>query len=318
MDEVISMWILWLLLGVLILLLIGSGICFYMAFYSPSRREPQTDEERLPPGKIYEPYHPRMKEWMAQVADLPHEELTVTSVDGLTLKGKYYEYTPDSPIEILFHGYRGLAERDLCGAVQRCFSVGHSALLVDQRAGGRSDGHVITFGVKESTDVPVWVAAVTRRFGDRPIVLAGVSMGATTVMLAAGRPLPPNVVGVLADCGYTTAPAIIKKVIAEMGLPADLLYPLVRMGALLYGGFDPDLADCPRALANATLPIIIFHGETDDFVPCEMSRENFAACAAPKRLVTTPGAGHGLCYPADEEGYIAAVRAFDEEYWKRS
>ena len=48
-----------------------------------------------------------------------------------------------------------------------------------------------------------------------------------------------------------------------------------------------------------------------------MSRENVAACASPKRLVTTPGAGHGLCYPADEEGYIAAVRAFDEEYWRK-
>ena len=313
------MTILILLLVLLLLILIGAYICYRMAYYSPPRQEPKTEEERLPPGKIYEPYYPRMRQWMAQVAAMPCEELETTSADGLTLRGKYYELTPDSPIEILFHGYRGLAERDLCGAVQRCFSVGHSALLVDQRAGGRSDGHVITFGVKESADVPVWVAAVTARFGeDRPIVLAGVSMGATTVMLAAGKPLPSNVVGVLADCGYTTAPAIIKKVIRQMHLPAEPLYPLVRLGALLYGGFDPNEADCPKALANATLPIIIFHGETDDFVPCEMSRENFAACAAPKRLVTTPDAGHGLCYPADEEGYVAAVREFDAQYWKRA
>ena len=102
-----------------------------------------------------------------------------------------------------------------------------------------------------------------------------------------------------------------------MHLPADLLYPLVRLGALLYGGFDPNDADCPKALAKATVPVIFFHGDTDDFVPCEMSRENYAACAAPKRLVVTPGAGHGLCYPADEEGYVAAVRAFDTEYWRK-
>lgn len=312
------MIILILLLIFVALIFIGAFVCFFMAYYSPKRPEILRDEDRFPPGKIYEPYHPRMRQWMDQVAAMEFEEFTVTSADGLTLKGKYYELTPDSPVEILFHGYRGLAERDLCGAVQRCFAVGHSALLVDQRAGGRSDGHVITFGVKESTDVPVWVAAVNARFGEhRPVVLAGVSMGATTVLLAAGKPLPPNVVGVLADCGYTTAPAIIKKVMRQMHLPADLLYPLVRLGALVYGGFDPNRADCPKALAHATLPILLFHGETDDFVPCEMSRENYAACAAPKRLVTTPGAGHGLCYPADEEGYIAAVRAFDEEYWKK-
>ena len=305
-------------LVLLALILGGALVCFFMAFYSPKRPDTLPEEQRFPPGKIYEPYHPRMREWMDQVAAMSPEIFTVTSTDGLTLKGKYYEFTPDSPVEILFHGYRGLAERDLCGAVQRCFSVGHSALLVDQRACGQSQGHVITFGVKESADVPVWVAAVTRRFGsDRPIVLAGVSMGATTVMLAAGQPLPPNVVGVLADCGYTTAPAIIKQVIRQMHLPADLLYPLVRLSAILYGGFDPNRADCPKALSRATLPVVFFHGETDAFVPCEMSRENFAACASPKRLITTPGAGHGLCYPADEEGYVAAVHAFDVDYWQK-
>ena len=306
------------LLILLVLVLGGAYVCFYLAFYSPDRPTVLTDEDRFPPGKIYKPYHPRMRQWAAQVDGMPYEALAVTSCDGLTLRGKYYELTPDSPVEILFHGYRGLAERDLCGAVQRCFAVGHSAILVDQRAGGRSDGHVITFGVKESEDALVWIEEVTRRFGDeRPVILAGVSMGASTVMLAAGKDLPPNVVGVLADCGYTTAPSIIKKVIRQMHLPTSLLYPLVRLGAILYGNFDPNEADCPAALARATVPVILFHGETDDFVPCEMSRENFAACTSPKRLVTTPDAGHGLCYPADEEGYIAAVRAFDEQYWRK-
>lgn len=311
-------WFFLVLLILLILILGGSYVCYRMAFYSPARKETLSEEDRFPPGKIYEPYHPRMREWMEQVDAMPHEAMTVTSHDGLTLRGKYYELSPDSPVEILFHGYRGLAERDLCGAVQRCFAVGHSALLVDQRSGGRSDGHVITFGVKESQDVPLWVQAVADRFGaDRPVIIGGVSMGAATVMLAAGRPLPKNVVGVLADCGYTTAPAIIKKVIRQMHLPADLLYPLVRLGALLYGGFDPNDADCPKALAKATLPVILFHGDTDDFVPCEMSRENCAACASAVQLVTTPGAGHGLCFPADEEGYIAAVKAFDEKHWRK-
>lgn len=299
------------------LILGGAYICYRMAFYSPPRKAVLSDEERFPPGKIYEPYHPRMRQWMEQVDAMTPEILTITSGDGLKLVGKYYELTPDSPVEILFHGYRGLAERDLCGAVQRCYSVGHSALLVDQRAAGQSEGHVITFGVRESEDALVWIEAVTRRFGAaRPIVLAGVSMGASTVMLAAGKPLPANVVGVLADCGYTTAKAIIKKVITQMHLPAAPLYPLVRLGAILYGDFDPNAADCPAALSHAAVPVIFFHGETDDFVPCEMSRENYTACAAPKRLVTTPGAGHGLCYPADEEGYVAAVCEFDAEYWR--
>lgn len=312
------MWYYLVPLILLVVAVIGSGICFFMAFYSPKRKLPKADADRFPPGKIYEPYHPRMREWMEQVDAMSPKAMTITSYDGLTLRGQYYELSPDSPVEILFHGYRGLAERDLCGAIQRCFAVGHSVLLVDQRAGGRSEGHVITFGVKESLDVPVWAQAVADHLGaDRPVIIGGVSMGASTVMLAVGHELPPNVVGALADCGYTNAPAIIKKVIREMHLPANLLYPLVRLGALLYGGFDPNNADCAKALQNATVPVIFFHGDNDAFVPCEMSHENHAACVSGKQLIITPGAGHGLCYPADEEGYIAAVRQFDEKYWRK-
>ena len=312
------MILLYIVLGLVVLVLAGALVCFWMAFYSPARTQPTTDEDRLPPGRIYEPYYPQLRQWMAQVAAMSCEEMTVQTPDGLTLRGRYYEHTSDAPVEILFHGYRGFSERDMCGAVQRCFSVGHSALLVDQRAGGRSDGHVITFGVRESEDALLWVEAVTRRFGaDRPVILAGVSMGATTVMLAAGRTLPPNVVGALADCGFSRARDIIKKVIRQLRLPADLLYPLVRLGAMLYGGFDPNRADAVEAMKRCRVPIIFFHGDADDFVPCEMSEELYAACAAPKRLVVTPGAGHGLCYPAAVEEYVAAVRAFDAEHWHR-
>lgn len=306
---------LYILLGAAALTLLTAGVCYYMAFYSPPRTEKMGDEELLPPGSIYEPYYPVMRQWIRQLKEMECEVLTARSEDGLTLWGRYYEYAPGAPIELMFHGYRGMADRDLCGGVQRCFALGHSALIVDQRAAGHSDGRTITFGVKESRDVHAWLQVMLRRFGaDTRIILCGISMGATTVLMAAGDPLPQNVVGVLADCGYTRARDIIKKVIRQMKLPADLLYPLVRLGARLYGGFDPDRADATAALSRCGVPVIFFHGDDDDFVPCGMSRENYEACAAStKRLVITPGAGHGLCYPADPEGYLAAAKEFFSE-----
>ena len=85
-------------------------------------------------------------------------------------------------------GYRGLADRDLCGGVQRCFTLGRSALVVDQRACGDSQGRVITFGLRESRDCLDWAWYLHRRFeGQVPIYLTGISMGAATVMMAAGE-----------------------------------------------------------------------------------------------------------------------------------
>jgi fermentation-respiration switch protein FrsA (DUF1100 family) len=211
----------------------------------------------------------------------------------------------------MFHGYRGTAERDLCGGVQRSFSLGHSALIVDQRASCRSGGNTITFGYKESRDCLSWVDFMRKHFGgDVRIILCGISMGATTVLMASGETLPKNVIGVLADCGFSCAKGIICKVIRQIKLPDKLLYPFVRLGAILFGGFDPNKADAAAALKNCRLPVIFFHGDTDDYVPCEMSRENFEACPSRKHLMVVPGAGHGLCYLLAPEEYLQALREF--------
>ena len=304
-------WILCVAFLLCILVLLTAYICFFMAFYVPKHMPPDDDDYSIPKGKIYEPYRDEMVAWMKEVRAMPHEDMTITSFDGLTLFGRFYEYAPGAPIELMFHGYRGLADRDLCGGVQRCFKLGHSALIVDQRACGRSDGRIITFGVNEKKDCLSWLEFMQHRFGpDRKILLTGVSMGASTVLMAAGEDLPPNVVGVLADCGYSSAKEIIKKVIRQIKLPANLLYPFVRLGAKIYGNFDLEETPPVEAVKKCKIPVIFFHGDTDDFVPCEMSKENYDACASRKKLVTVPNAGHGLSLLLDKDSYFSNMRAF--------
>ena len=135
-------------------------------------------------------------------------------------------------------------------------------------------------------------------------------MGASTVLMAAGRPLPPNVKGILADCGFTTAEEIIKKCGKDLHLPVNLLYPFIKLGAKLYGGFDPDEYSALKAMESCTLPVLFVHSEGDDFVPCYMSRKLFDACRSPKRLVTMEGEGHGLAYLLDNEKYFREVCDF--------
>ncbi|MBE6941098.1 MAG: alpha/beta hydrolase [Ruminococcaceae bacterium] len=289
-------------------------VCFRMAFYNPKPKPADPEFIDLPQGSIYKPYHDLMTQWTRETRQLPHEKMSIKTFDGLTLHAKYYEHTPGAPIELMFHGYRGTAERDLSGAVQRCFALGRSALIVDQRACSASEGRVITFGIREHRDCLRWVDFAVKRFGpDCKILLTGISMGATTVLMAAGKPLPPNVVGVLADCGFSSAKEIIQHVIRRMKLPPRLGYFFVRLGARLYGGFDPESYSALEAAPNIRVPVLFFHGLDDRFVPCCMSQQNYDACTAPKKLVTVPGAGHGLSYLLDTEGYFQAVREFFPE-----
>ncbi|MBR2406196.1 MAG: alpha/beta hydrolase [Clostridia bacterium] len=308
-------WIVLLvLLLIAVLVLLTTYICFRMAFFVSRKKRKAEAEFDIPPGEIYEPYREIMIDWMKKMRAEPHREVTITSFDGLTLRGNYYEYEAGAPIELMFHGYRGTAERDLCGGIQRCFALKRNVLIVDQRGCGKSEGNVISFGINESRDCLCWIDFLIEQFGpDVKILLTGISMGASTVMIAAGKELPPNVVGLLADCGFTSARAIIKKVIRQMKLPADLLYPFVKLGARLYGGFNPEETSAVEAMRRCRLPIIFFHGDADDYVPCDMSRENYEACAAPKQLVVVPGAGHGLAFMLDQEAYIRTLAEFSEK-----
>ena len=298
--------------GLVFLTLLTSFICFLITFYAAP--EKPNEEFEIPPGAIYEPYRDIMVNWMKEARTLNPKEVSIKSFDGLTLYGKYYKYSEDAPIELMFHGYRGNAERDLCGGVQRCFALGRSCLIVDQRTAGKSGGRVITFGIKESRDCLSWVDYIIEKINpNAKIIITGISMGAATVTIAAGESLPKNVIAALADCGYTSAKAIIKKVIKDLKMPPNLMYPFIKLGARIFGGFDLEKHSPIEAMKKCTIPIIFIHGTTDDFVPYEMSVENFNACTHKcKKMVTVEGAGHGLAYLKDTDGYFKGIREFDE------
>lgn len=308
------MIILWITLSILAFLilatLITSYVCFFRIFLKHKRRKKQTVSP-VPEGEEYQPFADQITSWAEEARTLPYRALEIRSFDGLRLVGRYYEYAPDAPIELLLHGYRGSLERDLCAGIERCFSLGHSALLVDHRASGDSEGRVISFGINESRDCLAWVDYIIKNINaDAKIILAGISMGAATVMISAAAELPENVIGGLADCGYTSAEEIIKKVMRDMHLPAKLLFPFTKLGARIFGGFDVDETSPIEAMQNARIPMLFIHGDADDFVPYDMGKRNFDACRTRKSFVTVEGAGHALAYPVDKQKYISSMREF--------
>lgn len=297
-----------LLLAFLILtaLLGGAYYAYRRAFYSPYKGR---DYLHAPRGQ--ENYRQEMERIFLALADRPFEAVSSWSHDGLRLAGRYYHLSDGAPVDICFHGYRSTPLTDLCCFCEVAFQLGHNVLLVDQRAHGNSRGRTIAFGIQERMDVLSWVEYALERFGrELEIFLYGISMGASTLLMASEFQLPENIRGIIADCPYSSPRKIILKVSKKMGFPGWLAWPLAVLGARLYGGFDLTETDALRAVRNADRPILLIHGEADGFVPCEMSDEICTAGGAIVEKHTFPGADHGISYLSDSEKYQRIVTDF--------
>lgn len=308
------MILLLLLCLLLAFLLGGSWYAYRKAFYSPVKGRYYL---HAPRSKAMEDNRDALERIFIQLADRPYEAVSIASQDGLRLNGRYYDAGEGTILDICFHGYRSTSLTDICFFHELSSAMGHSLLLVDQRAHGDSAGRTITFGIKERYDVLSWADYAVTRFGEkRPIFLYGISMGASSVLMASDMGLPESVKGILADCPYSAPGKIIRRVSGKMHYPDWLTWPLVILGAKLYGGFDIRECDAPRAVKNAQLPILLLHGEADGFVPCEMSEEIRNANGELVEKHTFPAADHGLSYLSDPERYSKIVTEFIEKCLK--
>lgn len=302
------MLFLWILAALLSAALAVAYGAYRFAYYSPHKG--QNNPYMGPDGQLYTPESGEIYQLIREMEALPYEPVCIRSRDGLRLRGRYYHVRDGAPLQIQMHGYRGHPLRDFCGGNKLAREAGLNTLVIEQRAHVESEGHVISFGIRERWDCLAWAEYAAARWPGVPISLAGISMGAATVLMASDLPLPEEVKGIVADCGFSSPRAIIKSVC--WGLPRyfRILYPFTSLSAHLFGHFDPDSGSAVGAVSNTRLPILLLHGEADDFVPCAMSRQIAEACAGPVRLETFPGAGHGGSYLSDPERYRDLVLDF--------
>ena len=303
------MSILIIVISLIILILGGSWYAYSIAFYAPAHKRISPDSPLV--GEQYDAVAENIRRISSIMQRIPFEEITIRADDGTALYGRYYHLKDNAPIELLFHGYRSHPYRDCSGGHALARKMGFNALVVDQRAHGKSGGQSITFGIKERFDCLSWITYLNTRFGnDVQVILSGLSMGAATVLMSADLDLPPNVKCIVADSPYSSPFDIIMKVCKDEGYPAAICAPFLHLGARLFGGFHLGGCAAMVAVRKARIPVLLIHGEDDRFVPCEMSLKIAANCASPVEIATFPGAGHGLCYLTDPVRYERIVCRF--------
>ena len=307
--------------GILFLLLAAYfAVCALLVnrFLKRKEDDPEAFLRRMEQGPNA-PYFKIIRDSLGWFPAQNTEDVYVESFDGLQLHGKYLPAPNSRGTMLLVHGFHGSGNTDFSCVLQFYHDLGLDLLVIDQRSHLGSEGTFLTMGVRERQDVRSWSLWLLQRFGEgHPVVLDGISMGGATVLMAAGLDLPRNIRGIIADCPFTSPREIFVSVMGKMKIPTWMLWG-ANLYARLFAGFSIDGASTVEALKACTLPLLIAHGEADDFVPCAMGVASFEAAASPdKQLITVPGAGHGMSYLVERERMDAALTAFLDKLCPRT
>ncbi len=271
-------------------------------------------ENLISRGKNNRAFSEALEKASVRLAAAPNETVEIAAHDGERLVGHFIPCENPKRVVIAVHGWRSSWHRDFGMVADYWSSRQCSVLYVEQRGQNNSGGKYMGFGLTERFDCLDWIGWTIERCGeDIPIYLAGVSMGATTVLMSAGLDLPTNVHGIMADCGFTSPSAIWKHVAHKnlhigFGLRGAIANALCKQ-KISMGMEDYSTVD---ALKSSNIPVLLVHGANDHFVPAEMTYENYTACNAPKQLLIVPGAEHCMSYFVETEKYEAVV----EQFWK--
>lgn len=314
--------VLWLIIG-------------YVGFRSAICRGHELDikDREALKGTSWDQYYDEIQEgidWIDRQQEA--EDIFIRSEDGLRLHGRLMDQPEAKGTVLMFHGYRTHPEVDFSASSHVYYECGNRIVHIDERAAGRSEGKYIGFGVLESRDCCLWAQYIAKRFGtDQKIILAGLSMGASTVLMATAHhekklipisispeetlevcvELPKNVVGIVADSAFSSPFDIIQKYIHRMfHCKGKLITTSIGIWSRLLAHYSLKELSVPELMKKNAIPVLLVHGTADSNVPVEMTIRAAENCAAPKKLILVEGAEHGTGYLVDNAAYVQALQEF--------
>ncbi|MFC7746323.1 alpha/beta hydrolase [Lentibacillus kimchii] len=256
-------------------------------------------------------------DWRTWVDQQNFDEWTLDSRDGLDLKGYFLEAKePSNKVVVMAHGYLGGAmDMGLFGQYYY-EQKGYNIFTADARGHGSSGGDYIGFGWPDRLDYLDWIHKIIDTYGDdTEIVLHGISMGAATVLMAAGEDLPDNVKAVIADSPYTSVSDLFSYQIGRMfHLPAFPFIPSTSLVTELRAGYSFKEASALDQVKKADVPILYIHGNDDTFVPARMSKTLYDHTKSEAERMTLDGANHGGSFIVAKDKYITKLNSFLADY----
>jgi dipeptidyl aminopeptidase/acylaminoacyl peptidase len=265
--------------------------------------------------------HPSAPTASATVADSvsratrsTYRDVQIRTTDGTALQA--WLFIPPGPPAghvVVLHGV-GDSRAGMHRIIRMLLSRRYAVLAPDSRPG------LTTYGIREAADVHLWAEYLYRTQPVQNLYGLGESMGAAVLLQS--LPSEPRFRAVVAECPFSTFPAIARdrieqnlhsdsllaRAIAEPVLASGLLYTRMRYGVDLTAASPLD------AVRHSEIPILLIHGLRDSNVSPQHSR--ILLLANPRHIVPwfVPKAGHVGAFSADPAVFEERVTSFFQTY----
>jgi fermentation-respiration switch protein FrsA (DUF1100 family) len=219
----------------------------------------------------------------------PYEKASLTTADGVSLRGWSLPHPSPRALIVYFHGNGGNLSvwAPILIGINR---QGYAVRAFDYRGYGASSGRPSERGLYRDVDAAVeWAWRAARR--PIPVVYWGRSLGTTMAAYAARRRSPD---GLILESGFPDARALLRRSppLAFLSLFSSYRFPTAGW------------------LEGSRSPVLVMHGDGDRVIPFGAGRALFDKISGRKQFLVIKGGDHNDTAPPDPEAYWAAVNAF--------
>mgnify|MGYP001234356086 FL=1 len=249
------------------------------------------------------------------VSDTDYEYIEYES--DLGMFPAYLTSEGETGVVIFVHGFRGAFERDFTAMLRApdFENLGYRSMIISYRNDAnapKDPSGLYQYGVTEWIDLDNAIRYVEQNINPDKIVLWGTSGGGGPVTSwLQNNPDSERVDGIIFE-----APVISFWESVEVNGKArypfipELFFPYIKLFTEIRYGVDFDTMDFRDALVKSEVPVLLFHGDDDEWVPVDMSdyiadnrRTNFT-------YIRMSNVGHVTSWNADPVRYIFEITKF--------
>ena len=249
------------------------------------------------------------------VSDTDYEYIEYES--DLGMFPAYLTSEGETGVVIFVHGFRGAFERDFTAMLRApdFENLGYRSMIISYRNDAnapKDPSGLYQYGVTEWIDLDNAIKYVEQNINPDKIVLWGTSGGGGPVTSwLQNNPDSDRVDGIIFE-----APVISFWESVEVNGKArypfipELFFPYIKLFTEIRYGVDFDTMDFRDALVKSEVPVLLFHGDDDEWVPVDMSdyiaenrRTNFT-------YIRMSNVGHVTSWNADPVRYIFEITKF--------